>query len=36
MDNQEVGWGGMDLNDLAQHKDRVSAVVNEVMNLWIY
>ena len=36
MDIQEVGWGGMDWIDLAQNMDRGWAVVNAVMNLWIY
>jgi hypothetical protein len=34
MDQQEVGWGGLDWIDLAQDKDRCSAVVKAVMNLW--
>jgi len=33
MDLQEVGWGGMNLIDLAQDSDRWWALVNEVMNL---
>jgi hypothetical protein len=32
---QEVGWGGMDLIDLAQDRDRWRAVVNTVMNLLV-
>jgi hypothetical protein len=30
---REVGWGGVDLIDLAQDRDRWRAVVNAVMNL---
>ena len=33
MDLQEVGWGGMDLIDLAQDSDRWLTLVNAVMNL---
>jgi hypothetical protein len=33
MDNQEVGFGGMDWIDLAQDKGRWQALVNVVMNL---
>jgi hypothetical protein len=32
---QEVGWGGMDWNALAQDTDRWWARVNVVMNLWV-
>jgi hypothetical protein len=32
-DLQEVFWAGTDWNDLAQDRDRWSAVVNAVMNL---
>jgi hypothetical protein len=35
MDFQEVGCGGMDWIELAQHKDRWRALLNAVMNLRI-
>jgi len=35
MDVQEVGCGGIDLNNLALNRDRWRAVVNAVMNLKI-
>jgi hypothetical protein len=33
MDLQEVGYGGMDLNDLAQDRERRRAYVKAVMNI---
>ena len=33
MDLQEVEYGGMDWNDLAQDRDRWRVIVNAVMNL---
>jgi hypothetical protein len=33
MDLREVGWGGLDWNDLAQDRDRWRALVYTVMNL---
>jgi hypothetical protein len=35
IDLQEVGWGSMDLVDLAQDRDRWRALANSVMNLWV-
>ena len=35
MDNQKVGWGGMDWIDLAESRDRRRALVNAVMNMWV-
>jgi hypothetical protein len=33
MDLKEIGWGGMDLIDLAQDRDQWRGLVNTVMNL---
>jgi hypothetical protein len=33
MDLREIGWGGMDWIDLAQHRKQWRALVNTVMNL---
>jgi hypothetical protein len=33
MDIREVGWGGIDLIDLAENRDRWRVLVNAVMNL---
>jgi hypothetical protein len=35
MDHKEVGCGGMDWIELAQHRDRWRALVNAVMKLWV-
>jgi hypothetical protein len=35
MDAREIGWGGMDLIDLAQDRDQWRALVNMVMNLQV-
>jgi hypothetical protein len=35
MDLEKVGWRGMDWIDMAQDRDRLRALVNEVMNLRI-
>jgi hypothetical protein len=35
MDLREIGWGGMDWNDLAQVWDQWRALVNMVINLQI-
>jgi hypothetical protein len=31
----EIGWGGMDWNNLAQDSDQLRALVNTTMNLWV-
>jgi hypothetical protein len=33
MDHKEVGWGGVDWNDLTEDRDRWRALVSTVMNL---
>jgi hypothetical protein len=33
VDLRDIGWGGMDWNDLAEDKDWWRAIVNTVMNL---
>jgi hypothetical protein len=33
MDHREIGYGGMDLTDLAQDREQYRALVNTVMNL---
>jgi hypothetical protein len=35
MDLREIGWGSMDLIDLAQDMDQRRVLVNAVMNLWV-
>jgi hypothetical protein len=35
MDLREIGWGGMDLINLAQGRDQWKALVNTVMNLQV-
>jgi hypothetical protein len=32
-DLREIGWGGMDWNDVAQDRDKWRALVSTVMNL---
>jgi hypothetical protein len=33
INHREIGWGGVDWIDLAQHRDQWRALVNAVMNL---
>jgi hypothetical protein len=33
MDLREIGWAGMDWNDLARDRDKWRALLNTVMNL---
>jgi hypothetical protein len=35
MDLREIGWGGVDLIDLAQDRDQWRALVNMVMNVQV-
>jgi hypothetical protein len=35
MDLEEKGWGVVDWIGLAQNKDKLRALVNVVMNLWV-
>jgi hypothetical protein len=35
MDLGAVGWGDVDWIDLSQEKDRLRALVNLVLNLWV-
>jgi hypothetical protein len=35
MDLRDIGWGGMDLVDLAEDRGHLMAVVNTVMNLGV-
>jgi hypothetical protein len=32
---REIGWGGMDWNDLSQDRDKWRTLMNMVMNLWV-
>jgi hypothetical protein len=36
MDLREIGWGGVDWNDLAQDRDQWRALVNTVMKLRVH
>jgi hypothetical protein len=33
---REIGWDGMDWIDLAQVRDQWRALVNTLMNLWVF
>jgi hypothetical protein len=35
MDPREIGWGGMDLIDLAKDRDQGKALVHKVTNLQV-
>jgi hypothetical protein len=35
MDLGEIGWGDVDWIGLTQDKDKLSALMNEVINLWV-
>jgi hypothetical protein len=35
MDIREIGWGGMDWNDVAQDRDQWRPLVNTVMNFQV-
>jgi hypothetical protein len=35
MDLRGIGWGIMDLIDMAQDRDQWMALVNMIMNLWV-
>jgi hypothetical protein len=35
MDLREIGWGSMDLTDMAQDRDQWRALVNTLMNLGV-
>jgi hypothetical protein len=35
MDLREIGWGGMDLIDLAQDRDHWTTFMNTVMNIQV-
>jgi hypothetical protein len=35
MDLVETGWGGMDWIGLAQDRNRLRALVNVVMSIWV-
>jgi hypothetical protein len=35
MDLGEMGWDGMNRNDVAQDRDQLRSLVNTVMNIWV-